>query len=151
MTLISYSDDDDGITLAKKLHTQPSSIVGDGSYEPSNGHGSSAVIFETNDKTSRATLPTIAPSNNQSACYSDNDAYGCELVAILTSLLLIHHMEQKFGTSFQPITLCVDNDRALATYDHTHNIDTTAQHFDLLWSIRRLETTMQTTISTEQV
>ena len=132
LALLTYSDDDNGAILSDKMRRQQSYIVGDGSYEPKDGHGSSAVILETRDLTSRATLPTIVPANIQTACYTDNDSYRCELNAILTPLLLIHTLEQKFSTSYQPITLSVDNDRALATFSRTHDIDTTAQHFDLL-------------------
>ena len=140
-TFRQFSDNDDGATLAQRMSTTTSNLVGDGSYERKDDSGSAAFILETSDKSSRISNAHLVPANTPTIFEKHNDPYRCELFALFSGLLTIYDLEKRFSTIFQPITIAVDNDSAL---EHgtifIDDILATNQHFDILQAIRTLRT-----------
>ena len=138
-TFRQYSDNDNETLIARRMLTTPSNLVGDGYYECKDDSGSAAFILETSDKSSRKSNGHLVPANPPTIFEKSNDPYQCELCALMSGLLTIYDLEQRFSTTFQPITIAVDNDSVL---EHgaifTDDIQLTNQHFDILQVIQKL-------------
>ena len=150
--MLTYSDNDDGRTLATKLQQQGGKLVGDGSYERINDHGGMAFIIETTDELTRAVNLLPVPSNNMTITRHSNDPYRCELFSLYMGLLMIQTLEQRFNCTFAPIIVAVDNDAAVdmsIVYDR--DIETTDPHHDLLRSIRSIRATIKSPLHAQHV
>lgn len=128
-TFRQFSDNDNG----EKIAQSSSYLVGDGSYERKYDTGTAAFAWETADRSSRITNTHLVPANPPTITKKWSDPYRCELCALLSCLITLYDIEQRFSCQFQPVTIAVDNDSALdkgATY--TDPVQATDQHFDML-------------------
>ena len=150
--MLLYSQGDDGTYMNQHMLLHPSRLVGDGSYDPFTDRGSAAIILETFDQATRLSNAALVPTNTPSPTYQWNDLYRCELFGILLGLFTVHHMEIKFSSSYQPITVSVDNDSALdSSFLFDDPITVTDQHFDIISSTRSLRSHIRTPITHERV
>ena len=108
-----FFDGDDDMALSQKLQLDNGLLVGDGSYERRADIGASSFILEMPDRSSRVTNSIIVPSNPPSLSQKHNDSYRAELFSIFLGLITIYDIEQRYNTTFLPITVAVDNDSAL--------------------------------------
>ena len=147
-----FTDHDDGFIMSQKLLISPSTIVGDGSYEKSNDSSAASFIWETNGEISRITNATMVPINSPTIFQYNSDPYRCELFSILLALMSILDMEKRFGHTYQPITISVDNDSALdMAIIFIGIVQPTSQHYDIISSIRSVLQYIKTPLSHARV